>query len=59
VVGDCAYGDKTELRARLDAGGREYVLAVSADTRGFAPEAVFALPAPRESGSGDQKTRSN
>ena len=29
VLGDCAYGDNTELRARLDAAGREYVLAVS------------------------------
>src|SRR5437763_4213661 len=28
VLGDCAYGDKTELRARLDAARRRYVLGV-------------------------------
>ena len=26
VLGDCAYGENTELRERLDAAGREYVL---------------------------------
>jgi SRSO17 transposase len=57
VLGDCAYGDKTELRARLHAAGREYVLAVSADTTVFAPEAIFEVPEPRDRGSGRQKTR--
>jgi SRSO17 transposase len=57
VLGDCAYGDKTELRARLDAAGREYVLAVSPDTSVFAPETIFEVPEPRESGSGRQRTR--
>ncbi len=57
VLGDCAYGDKTELRARLDAAGREYVLGVSADTTVFAPETVFEVPEPRKAGSGRQKTR--
>ena len=57
VLGDCAYGDKTELRARLDAAGREYVLAVSADTTVFAPETSFDVPEPREAGKGRQKTR--
>jgi SRSO17 transposase len=57
VLGDCAYGDKTELRARLDAAGREYVLAVSPDTSVFAPETIFEVPEPRESGSGRQGTR--
>jgi SRSO17 transposase len=57
VLGDCAYGDKTELRARLDAAGREYVLAVSPDTSVFAPETIFAVPDPRDHGSGRQKTR--
>jgi SRSO17 transposase len=57
VLGDCAYGDKTELRARLDAAGREYVLAVSPDTTVFAPETIFEVPEPRESGKGRQKTR--
>ena len=57
VLGDCAYGDKTELRARLDAADREYVLAVSPDTTVFTPETIFAVPAPRGHGSGRQKTR--
>jgi SRSO17 transposase len=56
VLGDCAYGDKTELRARFDAAGREYVLAVSPDTTVFAPGTIFEVPEPREAGSGRQKT---
>ena len=59
VLGDCAYGDKTELRARLDAAGREYVLSVSPDTTVFAPETVFEVPEPRGRGrQGRQRTRS-
>jgi SRSO17 transposase len=57
VLGDCAYGDKTELRARLDAAGRRYVLGVSADTTVFAPETFFEVPAPRKAGKGRQKSR--
>jgi SRSO17 transposase len=57
VLGDCAYGDKTELRARLDAAGREYVLAVSPDTTVFAAETIFEVPEPRAAGKGRQKTR--
>jgi SRSO17 transposase len=58
VLGDCAYGDKTELRARLDVAGRRYVLSVSPDTTVFCPETVFAVPDPRQAGrSGQQKTR--
>ena len=57
VLGDCAYGDKTELRARLDGAGRQYVLGVSADTTVFAPETTFAVPEPRKAGKGRQKTR--
>ena len=52
VLGDCAYGDKTELRRRLDAAGRRYVLGVSADTTAFAPETTFAVREPRKSGKG-------
>ncbi len=37
VLGDCAYGDKTELRTRLEDTGRRYVLSVSPDTTVFAP----------------------
>ena len=43
VLGDSAYGDKTDLRARLDGAGREYVLAVSPDSNVFAPQTVFAV----------------
>jgi SRSO17 transposase len=57
VLGDCAYGDKTELRRRLDDAGRRYVLGVSADSTVFAPETSFAVPEPRKSGKGRQKTR--
>ena len=57
VLGDCAYGDKTELRARLDGAGRRYVLSVSADTSVFAPETEFVVPAPRQAGKGRQKSR--
>jgi SRSO17 transposase len=57
VLGDSAYGDKTELRARLDAARREYVLAVSPDSTVFAPETIFEVPEPRDRGSGRQKTR--
>jgi SRSO17 transposase len=57
VLGDCAYGDKTELRGRLDAAGRRYVLGVSADTTVFAPETIFEVPEPRKAGSGRQKSR--
>jgi SRSO17 transposase len=54
VLGDCAYGDKTGLRARLDGAGRRYVLGVSADTTVFAPETIFELPAPRTAGKEGQ-----
>ena len=57
VLGDCAYGDKTELRARLDFAGRQYVLGISADTSVFAPETTFEVPEPRKTGKGRQKTR--
>jgi SRSO17 transposase len=57
VLGDCAYGDKTELRRRLDDAGRRYVLGVSAESTVFAPETIFAVPEPRKSGKGRQKTR--
>ena len=46
VLGDCAYGDNTELRERLHAAGREYVLSVSADTTVFCAETIFAVPEP-------------
>jgi SRSO17 transposase len=45
VLGDQAYGDNTELRERLHDAGLEYVLAVGAETKVFAPETQFAVPA--------------
>jgi SRSO17 transposase len=44
ILGDQAYGDDTKLRARLDAAGRKYVLAVAPAASVFAPETVFAVP---------------
>ena len=44
VLGDAAYGENTELRDRLDAAGREYVLAVGPTTTVFAPETSFEVP---------------
>ena len=44
VLGDSAYGDKTELRERLDEAGHEYVLAVDKNTTMFAPETSFSVP---------------
>ncbi len=56
VLGDSAYGDNTELRARLDRAGLEYVLAVSPTTAVFAPETVFAVPE-RKAKTGRPRTR--
>jgi len=46
VLGDEAYGDNTALRERLHDAGRQYVLAVGAETAVYAPETTFAVPAP-------------
>jgi SRSO17 transposase len=57
ILGDCAYGKNTALRERLDDAGLEYVLSVSEEVSVFAPETIFEVPAPRNTGSGRQKTR--
>jgi SRSO17 transposase len=44
VLGDSAYGDNCEFRARLHALGLEYVLAVSPEIGVFGPETTFAVP---------------
>jgi SRSO17 transposase len=44
VLGDSAYGDKTELRDRLDDAERTYVLAVDATTTAFHPQTKFSAP---------------
>ena len=56
VLGDEAYGDNTALRERLHDAKREYVLAVGAATKVFAPETVFAVPE-RAGGRGRPKSR--
>jgi SRSO17 transposase len=44
ILADCAYGDDSALRTRLDGGGLEYVLAVSAQIAVYGPETTFAVP---------------
>jgi SRSO17 transposase len=44
ILADCAYGDDTRFRSRLDAQGLEYVLAVSAQISVYGPETSFAVP---------------
>jgi SRSO17 transposase len=44
VLGDAAYGENTQLRGELDAGGIEYVLSINPDTTVFTPGAVFHVP---------------
>jgi SRSO17 transposase len=44
VLGDCAYGNNTELRNKLHAAGLQYVLSVSPETTVFAPETAFEVP---------------
>ena len=44
VLGDAAYGENTQLRGELDAGGFEYVLSINPETTIFEPGAVFAVP---------------
>ncbi len=56
VLGDAAYGDKTDLRERLDDVECEYVLSVSADTTVFDPETGFAVPE-RKGKTGRPRTR--
>ena len=44
VLGDCAYGNNTELRDKLHGAGLEYVLSVTPETTVFAPETTFTVP---------------
>ena len=57
ILGDCAYGKNTALREQLDDAELQYVLSVSEEVSVFAPETVFEVPAPRNAGSGRQKSR--
>jgi SRSO17 transposase len=44
LLADCAYGDDTAFRTRLQALELEYVLAVSAQISVYGPETTFAVP---------------
>jgi SRSO17 transposase len=57
VLGDAAYGENTALRTRLDAAGREYVLAVSPDTTVFSSDTIFQVPEQRADRKGRPRTR--
>jgi len=56
VLGDCAYGENTDLRRRLDAAGSEYVLSVSPQVAVFAPETHYEVPE-RKGKTGRPRTR--
>jgi SRSO17 transposase len=44
VLGDCAYGNNTALRDRLDGSGLAYVLSVAPETSVFCAETTFTVP---------------
>jgi SRSO17 transposase len=56
ILGDCAYGENTDLRRRLDAAGNDYVLSVSPQVAAFAPETSFEVP-DRKGKAGRPRTR--
>jgi SRSO17 transposase len=55
ILADCAYGDDTRFRTRLQALEREYVLAVSAQISVYGPETTFAVPE-RNGATGRRRT---
>jgi SRSO17 transposase len=56
VLGDCAYGENTDLRRCLDAGGGAYVFSVGPQVAVFAPETRFEVPE-RKAKTGRPRTR--
>src|SRR5207245_1487491 len=44
LLADCAYGDDTAFRTRLQALELEYVVAVSAQISVYGPETTFSVP---------------
>ena len=44
ILADCAYGDLSAFRTRLQSLELEYVLAVSAQVSVYGPETTFAVP---------------
>ena len=51
VLGDCAYGNNTELRDELDGAGLEYVLSVAPETTVLGPGTKFIVPEPSRKGA--------
>jgi SRSO17 transposase len=52
VLGDEAYGKNTELRARLDDAGIEYVLSLNSDASVYDANTVFEVPGRRRGSRG-------
>ncbi len=44
ILADCAYGDDTRFRTKLDAQGLEYVVSIQGQTAVYGPETTFAVP---------------
>jgi SRSO17 transposase len=57
VVGDCAYGNNTELRDKLHSKGLQYVLSVAPETTVFCPETKFTVPEQPSGKRGRPNTR--
>ncbi|MBK5218438.1 MAG: IS701 family transposase [Thermoleophilia bacterium] len=56
LLGDCAYGENTDLRRRLHAADSEYVLSVSPQVAVFEAETSFEVPE-RKGKTGRPRTR--
>jgi SRSO17 transposase len=52
VLGDEAYGKNTELRARLDDAGIEYVLSLNSDASVYDADTTFQVPERRRGSRG-------
>ena len=57
VLGDCAYGNNTELRDRLHGAALQYVLSVSPEATVFEPETEFTVPGAEAGKRGRPKCR--
>jgi SRSO17 transposase len=55
LLGDCSYGNNTELRDELHDGGLRYVLSVWPQTKVFASETRFTIP-PSDATRGPQRS---
>ena len=59
VLGDCAYGNNTELRDKLHSAALRYVLSVSPETTVFCPETKFTVPEQPSGKRGRPNSRSH